>query len=67
MILQGLEVGLIDSPLLASVPLLAVILLLGIVKSIMLLPALVLKLNIEQWNILLPRCYGSLFPSWLGS
>lgn len=49
MILQGLEVGLIDSPLLASVPLLAVILLLGIVKSIMLLPALVLKLNIEQW------------------
>lgn len=48
-ILIGLEVGLIDGPLLAIVPLLVVvILLLGIEKSLMLLPTLVLKLNIEK-------------------
>jgi hypothetical protein len=56
--LIGLEVALIDGPLLATVPLLVLILSPGVVKSRMLLLVLVLKLlNIELWLILLPRCY----------
>jgi hypothetical protein len=56
--LIGLEVTLIDGPLMATVPLLVVILLPGVVKGRMSLLILVLKLSIELWLILLPRCYG---------
>jgi hypothetical protein len=63
----GLEVTLINSPLLAVVPLLVIILLSSIVKNSMLLPVLVLRLRIELWLILLPRCYGFAlsFMSWV--
>ena len=61
--LTELVVILIGGPRLAIAPLLVTILLLGVVKSIMLLHVLVLKLSIELWLILLLRCYGSISSS----
>lgn len=56
--LIGLAVFMIDSPFMASVSLLEVVLLLGTVKSGILLPILVSKLSIQLWLLLLPKCYG---------